>query len=166
MQGRFVKLRLRKARHLVLRFFGHLRAGPLTPEEQQFVSDHLSGPCAELFWKQSIPDQRHSFTVAGRVGALLPNDPEAIEAALLHDVGKWRPNLGAVSRSIATLLGLMRLPMTKRMWAYRDHGRRGADELEDAGCGELAVEFTRLHPAPTPDGLDDHRWQVLSDADK
>jgi len=166
VQGRFVNVRLRKAWHLVLRFFGHFRAGPLTPEEQRFVFDYLSRPCAELFWKQSVPDQRHAFTVAGRVAALLPNDSEAIEAALLHDVGKWRPDPGAVSRSIATLLGLMRLPMTKRMWAYVDHGRRGADELEEAGCGELAVIFTRLHPAPAPERFDEHRWQVLSEADE
>ena len=130
------------------------------------MHDHLSAPCAELFWKQSVPDQRHAIIVAGRVEATFPGDAPMIEAALLHDIGKWRPNPGAISRSIATILALMRLPMTKRMWAYRDHGPRGAAELEQARCGELAVEFARLHPAPPPEGMDEHRWEVLMEADE
>lgn len=158
--------RLRKARHLVLRFFGHYRARPLSPDEQLYVHDHLSAPCAELFWKQSVPDQRHAIIVAGRVEGTFPGDAPMIEAALLHDIGKWRPNPGAISRSIATILELLHLPMTKRMRAYRDHGPRGAVELEQARCGELAVEFARLHPAPPPEGMDEHRWEVLMEADE
>ena len=157
---------LRKARHLVLRFFGHYVARPLSPDEQRYVHEHLSGPCAALFWKQSVADQRHAITVAFRVAVTLPDDCEAIEAALLHDVGKWRPNPGPVVRSIATVLELMRLPMTRRMWAYRDHGRIGAEELEEARCGQLAITFTRLHPSPAPEQFDPHRWQVLSEADE
>ena len=156
---------LLRARHLVLRFVGHVRARPLSPREQRYVHDHLSGPCADLFWKQSVPDQRHAITVAGRVEADFPGDTTMIEAALLHDVGKWGPNPGAVFRSIATILDLLRLPMTKRMWAYRDHGPRGAVELREAGCGELAIEFARLHPSPPPDEFDERRWQVLMEAD-
>ena len=158
--------RLRKARHLVIRFFGHYRAQPLGPDEQRYVHDHLSARCAELFWKQSVPDQRHAIIVAGRVESSFPDDSEVIEAALLHDIGKWRPNPGAVSRSIATILDLIHLPMTKRMWAYRDHGPRGAVDLEQARCGELAIEFARLHPAPPPEGFDEHRWAVLMEADE
>ncbi len=157
--------RLQTAGHLVLRFFGHLTARPLSPEEQRYVHERLSDPCADLFWKQSFPDQRHAVTVAQRVESKLPADAEAIEAALLHDVGKWRPNVGAVSRSIATLLHYARLPMTRRMWAYRDHGHRGASELEQAQCGGLAVEFARRHPASAPEGIDPDRWQVLLEAD-
>ena len=157
--------RLQTAGHLVQRFFEHLRARPLTPDEQRYVHAHLSKPCAELFWKQSDPDQRHALTVARRVAASLPADEEAIEAALLHDIGKWRPKVGALSRSVATVLAYARVPMTRRMWAYRDHGRRGSIELEDAGCGRLAVEFARLHPAPDSDEFDADRWQVLLEAD-
>lgn len=165
MQGSLVTGRLATAGHLVFRFFEHLTARPLSPDEQRYVHERLSQQCAGLFWKQSFPDQRHAFTVARRVESRLPDDLEAIEAALLHDIGKWRPNIGAVSRSIATVLQYARLPMTRRMWAYREHGRRGAEELEAAQCGRLAVEFARLHPASAPDGLDAQRWQVLLDAD-
>jgi hypothetical protein len=166
VQGRFVTPYLRRARHLALRFFGHYRARPLGPLEQRYVHDHLSASCAELFWKQSIPDQRHAFNVARKAEAALPGDLAVIEAALLHDIGKWRPNPGAVARSIATILDLLHLPMTKQMRAYRDHGPRGAADLEQAHCGELAIEFARLHPAPPPDGFDERRWEVLMAADE
>jgi hypothetical protein len=166
VQGRFVTANLREARHLVLRFFGHYRARPLGPDEQRYVHDHLSARCAELFWKQSVPDQRHAVIVARRVEAAFPGDREVIEAALLHDIGKWRPNPRAVSRSIATILDLLHLPMTKRMSAYRDHGPRGAADLEQARCGDLAVEFARLHPAPPPEGFDARRWNALMSADE
>lgn len=152
--------------HLVRRFFGHLRARALGPEEQQFVHDRLSGPCAELFWMQSKADQRHGFDVARRVETALYDDDEAIEAALLHDIGKRRPSIGPVTRSIATILHLARAPMTKRMAAYRDHGKRGAADIEEAGCGRLAVEFARRHPASAPPGYESSRWQVLLEADR
>lgn len=165
MQGRFVTARLRKVRHLVGRFFGHVFARPLSPAEQAFVDAHLSGPCAELFWLQSDPDQRHAFTAAVRVDARLPGDGDAIEAALLHDIGKSSPYVGPVSRSIATILDLARLPMTKNMWAYRDHGRLGAMQLEEAGCGRLAIEFARHHSTEEIDDADAERWKVLYEAD-
>lgn len=157
--------RLATVGHLVPRFFEHLNARPLSPKEQRYVQERLSHACAELFWKQGFPDQRHAVTVAQRVESKLPDDREAIEAALLHDIGKWRPNVGAVTRSIATLLQYARLPMTRRMWAYRDHGRRGAAELEAAHCSRLAIEFARLHPASPPSEFDADRWKVLLEAD-
>jgi hypothetical protein len=166
VQGRFVTAHVRKARHLILRFFAHYRARPLGPQEQRYVYDHLSAPCAELFWKQGVPDQRHAITVARRVEASFPRDTAVIEAALLHDIGKWRPNPGAVARSIATILDLLHLPMTERMRAYRDHGPRGAEDLEQARCGELAIAFARLHPAPPPEGFDERRWDALMAADE
>jgi hypothetical protein len=160
-----VTARLKKARHLVRRFFGHVFARPLSPVEQDFVDRHLSGACAELYWLQSDADQRHALRTAARVAARLPNDPEAIEAALLHDIGKWRPYIGPVSRSIATILDLARLPMTNDMRAYRGHGPLGAMQLEAAECGRLAIEFARHHSTEQIDGADAERWKVLYEAD-
>ncbi|MEA2023501.1 MAG: hypothetical protein U9N79_04320 [Actinomycetota bacterium] len=157
--------RFDKAGHLVGRFFGHLHAEPPGPEDQRFVHDHLDAPCAQLFWSQSFPDQRHAVDVARRVHAVLPDDTGAVEAALLHDVGKRRTDIGAISRSIATVLDAIRMPMTTRMRIYRDHGRRGAIDIEEAGCGDLAVSFARSHPGPVPPGVDRERWKVLADAD-
>ncbi|MEN8235013.1 MAG: hypothetical protein ABFR89_08860 [Actinomycetota bacterium] len=157
--------RVGEALHLVRRFFGHLRAKPLGPDDQRFVHAHLQGRCAELFWKQCTPDQRHAVDVARRAQDSLPGDVEVIEAALLHDVGKQGAGIGAISRSIATVLDALHLPMTNRMRLYRDHGEGGATDLEDAGCGPFAVAFARHHPSPAPEGFDPERWQALLDAD-
>ena len=120
---------------------------------------------AELFWQQSRPDQRHALIVARRVLRRRPGDRVAGAAALLHDIGKRSVNLGAVRRSIATVLGRGKLPMTAAHRAYRDHGPRGAIDLEDAGCGVLVVEFARCHPGPPPDGIDPDQWRALLAAD-
>ncbi|MEN8113465.1 MAG: hypothetical protein ABFS21_03670 [Actinomycetota bacterium] len=151
--------------HLIRRFFGHMLARPLGPRDQRFAHDHLEGRCAELFWAQSDPDQRHAIDVARRVDVVLPGDEEAIRAALLHDVGKSGLGIGALSRSLATILDAVNLPMTRRMRQYRDHGAGGAVALEEAGCGALVVAFARYHPAPTPNGIAPERWQALVDAD-
>jgi len=153
------------AGHLVGRFFGHIRAESPGPEDQSFVHEYLNARCAEMFWSQSFPDQRHAVDVARRVSMMLPGDPGAVEAALVHDIGKREARIGPVSRSIATLLDTARLPMTTRMRIYRDHGRRGSFEIEGAGCGELAILFARYHPGPAPAGIDQERWDVLLDAD-
>jgi len=160
-----VKQRLGTAQHLVERFFGHLRAEAPGPVDQQYVHDHLRDACARVFWTQGHADQRHAVTVARRVEHLLGDDDEAIEAALLHDIGKRTANTGAITRSIATVLDAARLPMTAKMRAYRDHGPHGAGVLQEAGCGSLAVAFAREHPAGPPDDVDPVRWNALIEAD-
>lgn len=157
--------RVRHGRHLAQRFFGFLTAQPLTPSEQELVRSYLAVEDIELFWDQRSADQRHGIEVAQRVAAALPGDATAIRAALLHDVGKRAGDLGAVTRSIATVLDGFDLPVTARMRSYRDHGAIGADELAAAGCEPLVVDFARLHPGPPPPGEDPRRWQVLLDAD-
>lgn len=151
--------------HLAGRFFGHLGATPPGPADQQYVHDHLTPPCAAAFWTQSPADQEHAVTVARRVEAEIGDDPATIEAALLHDIGKRDVRIGAIGRSIATVLDAAGLPMTRRMRAYRDHGPAGGRILESAGCGRLAVAFAGAHPAGPPADVDAARWQVLLGAD-
>ena len=163
--SRLVTGRFDKAGHLVGRFFGHISAEPPGPEDQSFVHGYLNARCAEMFWSQSFPDQRHAVDVARRVSIALPGDPGAVEAALVHDIGKRAAGIGPVSRSIATILDAAGLPMPARRRIYRDHGRRGSVEIERAGCGELAILFARYHPGPAPAEVDAERWKVLHDAD-
>lgn len=165
MQVEALTERLAHGGHLVRRFFGFITAQPPGPTDQDFVARYLDGPCARVFWEQQHADQRHAVDVARRVAATLPDDDGAVRAALLHDVGKRNSDTGAVTRSIATVLDAMRLPITPRMGAYRRHGPIGADELEGIGCDPLAVAFARHHPGPAPDGIDPARWAALLDAD-
>jgi putative nucleotidyltransferase with HDIG domain len=154
-----------RLRHLASRFFGYLAASGLTPAEQQKVRNHLDAQSAALFWAQTRPDQRHAFDVAERAAALAPGDEEAYTAALLHDIGKRHAGLGAIGRSIATVLDGLGLPMTTSMYRYRAHGPIGAAELESAGLEGIVVVFARHHPGAPPPGINAERWQALLDAD-
>jgi putative nucleotidyltransferase with HDIG domain len=151
--------------HLIRRFFGFLRARPPRPGEQALLHEVLSNAEAVLYWDQQYQDQRHALEVAGRVTTATADDSVVLRAALLHDVGKRHSRLGAVSRSLATVLAAADLPMPTRFSAYRAHGALGADELAAIGCEPLVVEFARRHPGPAPEGVDRGLWKALLDAD-
>jgi len=147
--------------HLARRFFGFLTADALTPAEQIMIGEMLTVPLQRLFYLQRSEDQRHALDVAKRVVHL----PECLEAALLHDVGKTKVDLGAFGRASATLWSYTPLPITGRWRTYLEHGRVGAELLTKHGAGAFAVSFARLHPGPPPDGFDTSLWARLAEAD-
>ena len=120
---------------------------------------------ATLFWGQGGPDQRHALDVARRVLVKRPGDRAAARAALLHDVGKRAVGLGALQRSLATVMIRLGLPLGEGFRAYRDHGSIGARDLEAAGAEGLVVAFARHHPGPVPPDVDAEQWDVLLEAD-
>lgn len=148
--------------HLVKRFFGHLRAAALGPDEVDQVSLVLAGPLADLFWAMGVADQRHAFEVYLRTGS----DPDLAETALLHDVGKTRAPRGSVIRSLVTVLVACRVPVTGSWAVYRDHALIGADMLAVAGASAFTVAFTRTHPGPPTPGVDPDAWERLAAADR
>jgi hypothetical protein len=147
--------------HLIRRFFGFLTAQPLTPLEQQQVRELLAPQLARAFFSQRPEDQRHALEVQQRVGDAYP----IAEAALLHDIGKSRSNLGAVPRSLATLCGGLGLPTPEPWTRYLEHGPLGAEMLEALEAGDLAIAFARSHPGPPPTDIDPEAWYTLEEAD-
>lgn len=147
--------------HLVRRFFGFLRADPLTPKEQQHVAGLLRPILARAFFAQRHEDQRHGLDVQQRAG----RSQERAEAALLHDIGKTESDVGAVGRSLATLARGIGLPTRGRWLSYLDHSSIGSEELSSLGASNLTIAFARHHPGPPPDGIDPEEWQALADAD-
>ncbi len=134
--------------HLIKRLATSLpRTAPAAIDEA-WVSTHLvSGE--QAIWNQlSNPDRRHAILVARRfVGRLSPATPEraAVAAALLHDVGKLRSNLGTWSRVAATLVG----PRGSRFRDYHDHEAIGVEMLTEAGSEAVTVALVgRLGGAP------------------
>ena len=147
--------------HLIRRFFSFVTAKPLTPHEQQQVRSVLDSGLAWIFFDQRFEDQRHALTVQHRVGG----SGSLAEAALLHDVGKTESDLGAISRSLATLWNGVGLPTTGAWKSYLDHATIGADMLRDLDASDLAVTFTRFHPGSPPNGIDPSDWHALEEAD-
>jgi putative nucleotidyltransferase with HDIG domain len=151
--------------HLVKRFFDVVTARELTSIEREFVAERLTPPTAGLFFAQDDADQRHGYEAAltAREGG---GDDEVVVAALLHDVGKRHARLGAVGRALASVLILARLPLTRRMVTYRDHGPVAARELAAMSVPPLVVDFAEHHHGDRPDSIDPDTWRLLVAADQ
>lgn len=152
--------------HLVRRFFDFLTASPLSPHEIDEVRGWLDGPQQRLFFDQDPRDQSHGYHAATVVLSAGITDLEPIQAALLHDVGKRAAHLGPIGRSLASVLIKAKLPLTRRMRLYRDHGASGADELLALGAAPLVVDFARHHHGLRPDSITSTLWEVLQKADQ
>ncbi len=154
----------RQIRHLASRFLGVVTSDSLGPTAQDEVNNILEPATAALFWEQDSVDQRHAYEVARRVRDALGDDRPALEAALLHDVGKRHSDLGPVSRSLATILDVVHMPMPSGWRLYRQHGALGAMDLEAIGAGPIAIAFARGETVPD-DRIDGVVWSALVAAD-
>lgn len=152
--------------HLARRFFDVLLAKPLSDGEREVVDGWLTPTTAPTFFSQSDADQRHGYHAATVVRDSGVHDPAVIRAALLHDVGKRHAGLGVIRRSLASVLIRLRLPLTRRMRIYRDHGAIGATELAALGCEPLTVEFARRHHDKRPEIIEPGTWELLQLADQ
>jgi hypothetical protein len=101
--------------HLINRFFDVAFARPLNSSERDKVTQWLTPDTANLFFAQNVADQRHGHHAASLVQGGGGEDGDVIMAALLHDVGKRHARLGILGRSVASVLILLRLPLTVRM---------------------------------------------------
>jgi len=152
--------------HLTGRFFDVLFSRPLTGREISAVARWLRPDEADLFFAQADADQRHGYHAALVVVAAGGEDATVVRAALLHDVGKRHSRLGVIGRSLASVLIGLRVPLTSRMRAYRDHGEIGASELAAVGCEDLVVDFAREHHGARPPSIDRETWELLQRADQ
>lgn len=152
--------------HLFSRFFDVVLARSLTEEETTNIRRWLTPPLAAIFFLQATADQRHGYEAGCYVAESERNDSELLVAAVMHDIGKRRSDLGVIGRVIASVLIKLRLPLTRRMQSYRDHGQLGAEELEQAGASQMVVEFARWHHGDRPEGFNQAMWDVLVEADQ
>ena len=151
--------------HLARRFFDVVSAQPLTSSEVEIVNERLRSELAEVFFAQSPADQRHGFHAA-QIASVRGGAPDTVVAALLHDIGKRHARLGAIGRSVASVLIVLHLPLTERMRAYRDHGLTGAVELARIGAPSLAIDFAMHHHGRKPPTIDHDMWDLLVEADE
>jgi len=152
--------------HLASRFFDYLRARPLNEQHVSELGSWLTVGQLELFLDQTPRDQAHGYAAGSIVVANGVSDIEAVRAALLHDVGKRHAGLGVFGRSFASLLIKSRMPLTRAMRTYRDHGDVGSTELAAVGSSPLVVDFARNHHGTRPETIDEGTWNVLQGADR
>ncbi len=152
--------------HLARRFLGFVTARPLGPAEQQVIAGILDVDERKLFYAQVAADQRHAYDTMTRTGLGSERRGDLVlRAALLHDVGKTASRIGAVGRSLATVLDTFHLPLWSGAATYRNHGPIGAELLARIGCDPLIVDFARRHPDPDPGPHPPGVWRCLLDAD-
>jgi hypothetical protein len=174
---------MRRAGYRVGQFFRHLRRLPLTPDERAEAASALGlRALAALFAQHSPAEQAHALRVLRTVRAgshPYMTQPELLQAALLHDIGKTRAPLNAVERSLA-VLGRRLLPRHAARWGQgqprgwrkafavaAQHPAWGADLCARAGAPPLTIALVCRHQDTVgqPYSLEDELLRVLQAAD-
>lgn len=165
--------------HLVRRFFGSLRPGGPSAQDQAWVDARLSLAEQALWARMPGPDRRHAATVARSVERALGGEATrpVLAAALLHDVGKVESGLRTYGRVVATLCAKVagaemastwgkQRGYTRRVGLYLLHADLGGDLLELAGSDPLTVAWAREHHLPPDEWtLPRHLAEALKAAD-
>lgn len=130
--------------HLSRRWWGTLRARPLSHDELAWVRERLSDEEFRLWSTMDWRDQRHAHQVAQRFetswrterDSVAP-EREAVAAALLHDVGKAESQLSTLERVLVTVLG----GRTSRFRSYLDHETIGWEMCRRAGSSVITLDL-------------------------
>lgn len=147
-------------------------------QERFPLEEYLPPEGVRLFRRMSPGDQRHSLEVFWRLTKGGWGDPELLEAALLHDIGKGGDRLRIWHRVAITLLenfapGLLQriVQDDPRGWGYPfylhlHHAERGASLAESIGCSAEVVKLIDgHHTPPAGDSPDMERVRALQGAD-
>jgi hypothetical protein len=168
--------------HRSRRFFATaLGSGP-DEADREWATGWLDDREAVLFDRMRPTDRGHAVAVAraverhlGELGA--EPDRWMMAAALLHDVGKSVPDLGAYGRTVATLSSWIGGADMAEQWAdttgftrkvglYMQYPRLGGDLLTVAGSDERVVAWAREHHLPPEEWtVPIDQGQILADAD-
>lgn len=146
-------------RHLVARFFRSLRPSAPTGADDTWAASFLTPLEQGLYAAMPAGDRRHAIDGARAVERSVPEPfrRDAVEAALVHDVGKRHAHLGVIGRSMATVIGWVVRSDARRTslaggpgWCgrvgrYLCHDVVGAEEVDASEGSRLAVAWTAHH---------------------
>ncbi|MDU4961575.1 MAG: HD domain-containing protein [Sporomusaceae bacterium] len=158
----------------------------ISPQDRVFIASRLTWAEADLFYKMSIPDQRHCLNVAYTAARLADAAGAGqrrllLKAALLHDVGRRRGDVSTADKIAAVLgravFGAARLRQWGRpgrggvwqnlrhaLFVSARHPELGANLLQAAGTEPDVIELVlRHHQPPAPE--DSTELQLLRQAD-
>ena len=139
--------------HRVEQFFGHLRAR-VGADEADLAHRILPPDAWRLFDRMPVADQRHALDVVGRLMTAGRDDPDVLEAALLHDCAKgeqmrlWHRVAGVLIEAISPRTLARLASANPQSWRYPfhlylHHADLSADALAAAGCSQRAAAFIR-----------------------
>jgi hypothetical protein len=150
-----------RALHLTRRFFAALWPGRVAASDDTWVRTFLNPAEYEVWARMANHDRRHSIVVARSVqlalaGTEYAEQPQWLEAAVLHDVGKLDSRLGIFGRVGATLAGSAaghdmadawsaKRGITRRVGLYLRHGELGATRIRIVGGSEPAARWAAAH---------------------
>jgi hypothetical protein len=136
------------------------------------VGQHLAPSQRDLFGEMSPIDQRHCLDVFNTLLRQGHSDPDLLQAALLHDVGKrgihlWHRVAGVLLEAFwPTLLEKLAVNRPKGwlygFYIYWYHADLGAELAERSGCSQYVVELIRGHHTPSQN----EQAKALWDADR
>jgi hypothetical protein len=171
---------MNQARHRIGQFFLYLRARR-APADLALVDATLPPALGALFRRMTLGEQMHSLKVMRWLAAHGFTQPELLQAALLHDVGKSEAPINLAERVEAVLVRWL-LPHHYYRWAQAEprgwrkpfvtstqHPAWGADLAAQAGAAPLVVNLIRRHqdqecaPVTEEDWLCAHLHQAERD---
>ena len=143
--------------HRVAQFAWALRAY-FTPESVSDAEAVLPGPLFALFQKMSRAEQARSLRVMRWLQEGAATQPELLQAALLHDVGKTRFPLRLWERA-AIVLARRLAPALAQRWSKSEpkgwrrpfvnggqHAEWGAGMAAEARASPMTAALIRRHP--------------------
>ncbi|MCC6792875.1 MAG: hypothetical protein IT336_14385 [Thermomicrobiales bacterium] len=146
-------------------------------DRDRILADALTPELSNAFLKLPIYDQQHLCAVYRRLIAGGHDDPDLLQAALLHDLGKCALGgrvrifhrvivvlLGRVAPSWLARLADLPAPRWRRGVALAvHHPRLGADWARQLGCSERTCWLIAHHADDPPPA--DEALRLLIDAD-
>ncbi len=132
----------------------------ISARDRQVVAATLPSALAELFYSQSLYDQRHALGVYETLRRAGYDQPALLQAALLHDVGKTTGPLPVLYRVANVLLRAIHPAWTPEptgwrypFYVYNQHPARGAALAQAAGAEPAVVALIAAHHEPGCDPL-------------
>jgi putative nucleotidyltransferase with HDIG domain len=126
-------------------------------EDRAIAGQYLTPAQLVLFCAMPINDQRHALDVLHQLLVAGRREPELLQAALLHDVGKSRGRVGLITRVLIVLLRRIdgRLiewlaaargaAWRQSLYVHAHHARIGAELAEGVGSSPEVVRLIRQH---------------------
>lgn len=152
--------RKNRAYYRLWQFGQSVSAKPLTQKQEEEVKATLSEAEYDLFTRQSIASQQHSYRVWRSLKDADRKERDLLTAALLHDIGMTKIRTFWWDRPLVVLAQAL-APNRTKQWAHGEtrgwrrpfvirakHPEWGAEMAAACGSSDVTVELIRRHQEP------------------